>query len=407
MKKSVMKRSKNKTKTMLTLAIIVLLATSTVGAILLSNQPSGGNNKQTNHTSNGGTQNNTGYEIKILNKTIPADYIMGFPFDGGLIHGMDVLFLKNSGEKASIRFTAKLSGTVTKLVIYAFAYKGQPTVRVGLREDSEGSPKEQWIGANPYGAIQLPSKQGFVTVQLQTAVAITKGQVYHIVIEAAEDPLNGTAALRIYRTNGYAQPYNPDDPDIMWNDTMMNTLFYDGRRWLERNKWPIFAIEYSEGKLEGQPYSLVAPWVVWGSTYVGQAIIPASTYKVGKIAFVVSLKSGTPQDKLYYQIRDSDNNILIEGVFAESSQLTSAQTWIEITLPTPVTLKAGQLYRIILLSPQTDLENAYFLYGHEFSYNYNIGYGGLQHQITSTFNGGVTWGENPDADAIFKLTTAE
>ncbi|MEM2686120.1 MAG: hypothetical protein QXM01_03480, partial [Candidatus Bathyarchaeia archaeon] len=83
------------------------------------------------------------------------------------------------------------------------------------------------------------------------------------------------------------------------------------------------------------------------------------------------------QDKLYYQIRDSDNNILIEGIFAESSQLTPAQTWIEVTLLTPVTLKAGQLYRIILLSPQTDLENAYYLYGHEFSYSYNIGYGGL------------------------------
>jgi hypothetical protein len=68
-------------------------------------------------------------------------------------------------------------------------------------------------------------------------------------------------------------------------------------------------------------------------------------------------------------------------------------------------LKAGQLYRIIVLSPQTDLDNAYYLYGHEFSYDPTIGYGGLQHQLTSSLDGGSNWGDNQDADAIFKITT--
>jgi len=121
--------------------------------------------------------------------------------------------------------------------------------------------------------------------------------------------------------------------------------------------------------------------------FVGQTLIPASDYKVGKIAFDVSIKSGAPQDKLSYQVRDSNNNVLAEGVFAERGQLTVSQTWIEVTLPTPVTLKAGQLYRIIVLSPQTDLDNAYYLYGHEFSYDPTIGYGGLQHQLTWCKNG--------------------
>lgn len=398
---------------MLVLAIVAILILSATGVALFflntqsptttSITPTSSSPSTTTITSSP-TKTST-YSIKILDKQIPPGYVMGLPFDGGLIHGMDVIFLESSNQKVSIRFTAKLSGTVTKLVIYAFAYKGQPTVRIGLREDSEGKPKEQWMNSDAYGIIQLPTKQGFVTVQLKSAVAIAKGQIYHILVESADDPLDGVIALRTYRTNGFAQPSNPDDPDIIWNDAKMNILLYKVQSWLEQNKWPIFAVEYSDGTLEGQPYSLVAPWVVWGSTYVGQTLVPASNYKVGKIAFVVSLKSGTPQDRLYYQIRDAKNNILSEGVFAESSRLTTLQTWIEITLPAPVILEAGQLYRIIVLSPQTGFDNAYHLYGHEFSYNYMIGYGGLQHQLTSSHNSGTTWGENPDADAVFKIIT--
>jgi len=397
LKKPSRKRSKPRTRIVLTLAILVILAISVVGVTLLLRQPSDNSNNPPNPN----------YHVKILNKQIPPGYVMGFPVDAGLINGMNVVFIQNPNQKVSIRFTAKLSGTVTKLVIYAFAYEGQPTVRIGLQEDNGGNPKGQWMSGNAFGTIQLPSSQGFISVQLQSDVAITKGQVYHILVEAAEGPLNGTAALRTYQANGFAQPFNPDDPDILWNDTRMNILSYDGQSWQKQDKWPIFVVSYSDGTLEGQPYSLAAQWVVWGATYVGQTLIPASDYRVEKIAFDVSLgSSDAPQDKLYYQVRDSTNKILTEGVFAERSQLTASQAWVEVTLPTPVTLKAGKLYRIIVLSPQTDLANAYYFYGHEFSYNSTIGYGGLQYQLTSTLSGGATWGDNPDADAIFKLTNA-
>lgn len=391
------KRSKRKTRTVLTPAIIVLLAMSAIGAVLLSEQLGGNSNNPPKPPS-------PNYQTKILNKQIPPGYVMGFPVDAGLMNGMNVVFIHDSKEKVSIRFTAKLSGTVTKLVVHAFAYEGQPTVRIGLQEDNGGNPKGEWMNGNDFGTIQLPSSNGFRTVQLKSAVAITRGQVYHIMVEAAEDPLNGTAAVTTYQANGFAQPFNPDDPDIPWKDMRMNILSYEGHSWQEQDKWPIFIVGYSDGTSEGQPYSLAAPWVVWGSTYVGQALIPASDYNLSKIGFDVSLKSGVPQDNLYYQVRDSNNSVLARGVFTEPGQLTVLQTWAEATLPTPITLKAGQLYRIFVLSSQTDLSNAYHLYGHEFSYNQTIGYGGLQHQLTSSINGGAAWGDNPDADAIFKIT---
>jgi hypothetical protein len=397
------------------MSIIGLLAISALSLVLLYGVNDGNSNNTqppTDNTINPTTSPyttptpNPSYQIKILNKQIPPGYIMGFPVDAGLINGMNVIFIQNSNEKVSIRFTAQLSGTVTKLVVYAYAYEGQPTVRVGLQEDNGGDPNGQWINQNAVGTVQLSSSSGFKIIQLQASVAIAKGQTYHIVIEASEDPLNGIAAVITYQANSLTQPFNPDDPDIVWNDPRMNTLYYDEYSWQEQNKWPIFVVGYSDGTSEGQPYSLDAPWVVYGSTYVGQTLIPASDYKVGEIAFDVSLKANEPQDKLYYQIIDANNNILADGLFAQPSQLTLSQTWIEATLPTPVTLKAGQLYRFVVLSPQTDLANAYHIYGHEFCYDPLIGFGSLQHQLTSSIDGGATWGDNPDADAIFKLTTA-
>lgn len=406
--------SKPKSRLALSFIIITLLAVSVGGGIVFRDQlihssDSSPTTPTTPNTSPSPSPSPTPtptFQPKVLNKSIPPDYVMGLPVDGGLVNGMNVVFIQNSNQKISIRFTAQQSGTITSLVVYAFAYKqGKPTIRVGLQEDQQGNPKGQWINEAAFGTIQLPSSSGFKTVQLQQNTTISKGQIYHVVMDSPSDQLNGTVAVNTYQANSLTQPLNPDDPDIPWTDNSINVLAYDGQGWHAQNKWPIFVVKYSDGTMQGQPYSIAAPWVVYGSTFVGQTIIPASEYKVGRIAFDVSLKSGTPQGNLNYQIRDSNNTVLAEGIFAEPGQLTTSQKWIEVTLTTPVTLKAGTLYRVIVLSPSSNLENGYYLYGHEFSYNNTIGYGGLQHKLTSSLDSGAHWGDNLDADAIFKLTT--
>ncbi len=242
-------------------------------------------------------------------------------------------------------------------------------------------------------------------MNLQISVPIQKGKVYNIVIEPAENITNDKISILTYMSNGFAQPFNNDNPDIVWHDSMMNVLFYDGNGWREENKWPIFDVGYSDNRSEGQPYSLAAPWVIHNKVYVGQEFLPSSDYRIGKIAFVVSLK-GEPKDKLYYEIIDSNNTIMAKGLFAEKSNLTR-RTWIEVTLNSSVTLEKGKIYRIILLSPGTDLDNAYNVYGHEFTYNASIGYGGLLHQLTISYDAGSTLSGWEYADAIFKLTATE
>src|SRR4030067_2840685 len=339
-------RAKSRAKFFAAIVFLVILSISSFGAIfLLGQQPSGASSQNPTNSSTTPTnsQNSTNnptptVQMKIVNKAIPSAYAMGFPADGGLIIGMNVVFIENPNQRISDRFTAKLSGTVTRLVIYGFAFEGQPTVRVGLQGDNSGNPQGQWITNKAFGDIQLSSSSGFKEVQLGVSVALTKGQIYHVVIEAVQDHWSGKAAITTYQANSLAQPYNPDDPDITWSDSNMNTLFSNGQGWQEQNKWPIFVIEYSDGQQEGQPYSLIAQWVVYSSTYVGQTLIPASDYHMSEFAFVVADGSGTPQDNLYYQVRDSSNKILAQGTFAQKGQLTNSQTWIEATLANPVAL---------------------------------------------------------------------
>ena len=110
---------------------------------------------------------------KILSKQIPANYVMGFAADVGLITGTNVVFINDANPKASIRFTTKLGGEATKIVIHAFAYTGQPSIRVGLQEDNGGAPAGAWIKESAFATSILGSDNAFVTLQLRTSVSLT------------------------------------------------------------------------------------------------------------------------------------------------------------------------------------------------------------------------------------------
>ena len=349
-------------------------------------------------------KSNDGKEVPIKN-VIRSNItqIIGNPTDVQLIMAMEVLDIKDAKEMVSIRFTAKYPGDV-KTVVVDLASDKYNNLLVGLQKDNQGIPSGEWINKNAFGMAQQKDK-GFVTIDLQQPAHLEKGKVYHLVIQSSKS--NNTSdeiLVKVYPANNLVQPFNDNNLDILWPDPAINTLFYNGKEWQEENKWPIFVIKYSNGMSQGQPYSLDAPWVINGDLYVGQAFTPSSDYQLEKFSFVVNA-NGKPQDKLYYEIRDSANQIIKKGVFAEPDQLAVAKRWIEISLDSPVLLGKDQLYRFILLSPKTDLKNSYKVIGHEFTYDNKLGYGGLQNYLTVSYDAGHSWNRWDDADTIFKLTT--
>ena len=253
--------------------------------------------------------------------------------------------------------------------------------------------------------------------ELSKSFTVSKNNVYHIVIQmdpvstenlTSEEPTkNSEEELPVvvihYKANTPNQPFNPEDPDIYWQDPAINSLQYNGTNWTTLDKWPTYLLSYADGKVDGQPYTLKANWVIQENRPVGQTIIPHSDYQVSQFSLVVS-KEGNPADDLYYGIQDNNNNLLASGLFAKSVDLNQKASLIEVSLDEPIDFKAGELYRFFIYSPIPRGEDHYNLFGHEFSFNQTVGYGGQINRLT-TSSDFEHWGAWYDADAIFSLTT--
>ena len=358
-------------------------------------------------------------ENQILRKTIPPNYTFGNFFDNDLLSGMIWSELENSDQIHSIRFTNKQNGEINSITLNLLLHSAREVI-VGIQEDDgKGYPSGTWNNEESYVKTVLQSRQDVNYFELPKGFKVSKDKVYHIVIQmvaissknlTSEDPTQNIeeetpVLIILYQGNTPHQPFNPEDPDIYWPDPAINSLHYNGVEWTILDHWPTYLLKYVDGTVDGQPYTLKAPWVVRENRAVGQTLIPHSDYKISKLAFVVS-KNGNPADDLFYGVKDLNNNLLASGIFAKSDELTKKISFMEISLDDPIDLKAGELYRFYVYSPIPKGDDSYNLFGHEFSFNQTAGYGGQIHRLT-TSSDHEHWGDWYDADVVFAFTTEQ
>ena len=360
---------------------------------------------------------------EILNKKIPSNYEFGNSFNNNLRNGLVFSEIGNEKEKASIRFTNQYEGFLGNVTLNLHN-SNESIALVGIqRDDGQGNPDGEWLNDDYSGPQVLQRGQKANKFSFNDGIFLEKNQIYHIVIQSPSTSIQppSDASIEIleenidpisvlhYRDNPGGYPFNPQDPDLFLPDSALNSLYFDGTNWKVLDRWPIFLLTYSDGHLEGQPYTLAAPWAVSDRTYVGQTIIPHSEYNVSKFSFVVSLK-GNPSEPLYYGIQDHNGTILNTGILATSNELSWDQTLIEVDLEDPLKLEAGKLYRFYVYSTIPRPENQtdfYRIFGQEFSFDYGLTYGGLIHRLTISHDYGNTWAAWLDADTLFKIITTE
>jgi len=341
--------------------------------------------------------------VNTPDKDISEIHEIGNIFDNGLKSGMTSTILDNGNQKASIRFTNSISGKVNAVTL-SVSSNSQQQVTIGIQEDDgHGNPTGQWLSEKAVNKT-IVSKELDRTFTFSENVMIQENQIYHIVLESENANNLDYLKIKHYLANTPHQPYNKSNPDLYLSDPSINSLYFDGKKWHVEEKWPSFLVSFVDGKKIGQPYTLAAGWVIRDKTWVGQTIIPSSDYNISKISFVVG-KEGNPDQPLYYGIQDEDGNILSNGFFTESNQLSWRNNWVGISLEEPLFLKSEKLYRIYLYSSIPKTEEFYRIYGHEYSFDYDIGYGELRHRLTISHDGGKIWSAWKDADTIFKLTT--
>ena len=342
---------------------------------------------------------------KILEKSIPPGYVFGNLHHNSLSLGMTIIEIEDVKQKTSIRFTNQYEGVIKEISLSILPHV-ERDLKLGIQEDDGfGNPIDKWLEDSFIINSTQPNLR-IDTFYFEPGIKVAKDKVYHIVIEPYLNPEPfETMYVITFQSNYPGRPLNLEDPDIYSGDPFINSLFYDGSIWIEKDMWPIFLLTYEDGKKDGQPYSLAAPWTIRSSAYVGQALIPASDYLVSKFGFVVG-KEGHPSAPLLFGIKDSQNNLLAQGQFVEEEELLRFKNWVEITLEEPVLFSAGELYRIFLYSSIPKSDDIYQIYGHEFSFDTDLGYGGERHRLTISHDAGESWAAWNDADTLFKITTA-
>ena len=353
---------------------------------------------------------------EILNKKIPSNYEFGNTFINLLQSGQIFSEIENEDQKASIRFTNQYEGFLEKITLNIFVQNNSTGITGIQLDDGQGNPDGIWINL-PSDSILIPTGQKARHFFPPEPIFLEKNKIYHIVIQhgsSLQSPGTENSAQSIesililnYKNNAGGYPFNPEDPDIFLPDPAIDSLFFDGTTWQVLDRWPSFLLSYSDGHLEGQPYTLAAPWSVTDNTYVGQTIIPHSEYNVTEFSFVLGL-DGNPSEPFYYGIQDHEGTILDTGVIATRDELSWRQTLVTVELEEPIKLDAGKLYRFYVFSTIPKPENQtdfYKIFGQEFSFDYGLTYGGLIHRLTISHDYGMTWAAWLDADTIFILKT--
>lgn len=353
---------------------------------------------------------------EILNKKIPPNYELGNTFINLLQNGQIFSKIENENQKSSIRFTNQYEGFLEKIKLNIFVQKNSTGITGIQLDDGQGNPDGIWLNLHSE-PLSISAGQKAREFFLPEPIFLEENKIYHIVLqhasshessglEISEQNLEPILILN-YRDNVGGYPFNPEDPDIYLPDPAINSLFFDGTTWQTLDRWPSFLLSYSDEHLEGQPYTLAAPWSVSDNTYVGQAIIPHSEYNVTEFSFVLGL-DGEPSEPFYYGIQDNEGIILDTGIIATSDELSWTQTLATVELEEPIILDAGKLYRFYVYSTIPKPENKtdfYKIYGQEFSFDYGLTYGGLIHRLTISHDYGETWSAWLDADTIFILKT--
>ena len=266
--------------------------------------------------------------------------------------------LDTATKKFAIRFTPQRSATVGKIHVYATAIGSPPPYTFGLQTDNNGVPSGVYISAST----AVVTTSWWVEIDIPD-VPVIQGTTYYIVVSSGT--AEPTSSNYIYVRSGLPlNKFLPLTPLI--EDPAANVLDYDISQigsWATKDFQPIYVLEYTDGKLEGNPYggfadysqTVISWWEVCGSTVVGQEfVVKDSTRYISDIGVYV-IKKGEPQDNLYYGIYDVDADKMLEtGLIATPDEvITTDYKWVEKQLSNVITLSKDRKYRIIFYSPNS------------------------------------------------------
>lgn len=325
--------------------------------------------------------------------------------------------LNDANKKVSFRFTAQHSKTVNAIRIYINdCHPNQsPKYRYGLQADNNGSPSGTWLGATNKGYKDLKTNEKkWHKLDLEESVALTQGQVYHLVAEYKSEQINPAKYINLRALNPLNKivPYDAsDDPNLMirWSND-------NGLSWADVNKTPVYVLDYDspdDPKNSGNPYHEAYDGNVWGKYYKGEEFIYSdATEFISRVGAYVYLKKNNPnqpQDDLYIVIKDkTTNETLIDQLFVNRNEVSTDYQLKEANFNPPLPMINGHQYQLYFYSQGTPENRAYQIGVAESKDGdpyITINYFGEEARLIESDNFGHDWYRNKKSDTMFRFST--
>lgn len=211
-------------------------------------------------------------------------------------------------EKAASIIQAPKTGTISKVGFRTITVATGATVDVRLETLSGSDPSGNLLGANSNGAqvIGDGDDNTFFTTALTTPVAVTKGEIFAVVIV---NPAGSPGNIQIARFNS------------LGNRGFPYTDLFTGS-WAVGSECPCISLEYDDGSYEAQPF--VMPLSALNVANFSSGSTPDHRGLKFKFPFPFSLTGfwlladieGSPNAKLY----DSDGTTVLETLVLDANK---------------------------------------------------------------------------------------
>jgi len=269
--------------------------------------------------------------------------------------------LDSATRMSSSRFTCDKTGTIKAIVLRLYFEGTCPNYTFSIQADDNGNPS----GTPLASLTAYITSSNLYTIGLGNTVNVTKGEIYHIVVEYHSLTIDSGNYMGV----GYIKYLDYRNwIDNSWNGGLAYLQSFDsGSTWPAlTNRGPRCAIEYSDDEIRGNPIYSNSSYNTYGAIYLSQKLLMPSTGAIISSIGFFCYKIGSPADTLQYEIRDVDDSdsLIDSGVLASSVNVTTDTDaeWLDVVLDPHVRLDPTHTYRLVLKSPSSaDSDNCYYV----------------------------------------------
>lgn len=301
------------------------------------------------------------------------------------IGGVSTATLDASTEYMYVRWQATKTGNVSKIFCRSTGVTASPAYRVGLQGVSAGLPSGTWLGAtaNGYGVI-TPSSAGYHEITLTESVAVTKGEMYFVVI-AYDSGTIGASNRTIWAQYVSSSSVN-----------MPTTGSFTGSH-ASVASWPAIAVGYDDGSyaVNNAPFSNTNQ--SWSSSsspkWRGTKFVAPCTFKADRV--LLNMRGNAGGDFKILIVKGAASTADHEVTIDVDAIMNAAANRCVFELGTNYQFDEGETYRIFIEPTTTTAINT--LNRYDF---YNASFRQLVAGIYS-FCTATALGTNSDFDAAF------